>query len=753
MKLKKLSAWALCLCLVLSLVPCSVFAESTDGIFTLLGELNIMQGDPDGNLRLNDAVTRAEFTKVAVAASSYKNSVATNLAISPFPDVTYKHWAASYVRVGVVNGLVSGYPDTTFRPDDTVLFEEGVTIMLRVLGYTDIDFGASWPYGQISLANNLELTENVDCVAGDIMNRRQVAQLVYNALGTKCKGQNAQLASVFDVTISDDVTLISDALDDPSIASDEVYTSNGSYKIAKRFDRSLLGLSGEVAVKNGSKLLAFVPDTGNADYEQYLLYAVLPGAVMVYKDGVLTSLSVPDSTPVYKGKSQSSFANLKASFELGDILRVKHSSSGIDSIICTTGDVRGPLTVSTSGISGNWETNTATKVMRNGLASSIQALEPYDIAYFMPDMNLILAYSDKVTGVYEKATPNKDFPQSISLSGKEYTIESGSAFTALASGGTFDFGDTITILLGKTGQIAGVISPNATSSKNLTGYVLETGQKEFQSGIVDTYNSYYIKIAFPDGTTGEYATDKNLSSYKNKVVSVAFKNGYAKVTLVTGEVNLSGTYDHATGKLGKQFLSADAQILDVGTVDSGSSSVYAKLYPQRLDGVSISSSQILYYEKNAAGKIDKLILKDVTGDGFSYGLMTTASQNSASFSGSYSYLVNGQSYQLNTNKKMFNIAAGSGIKLTGSPSNPSSMSKLTELSGGFTLENASELIYRNTSYPISPNVAVYQKSAGSYSEYIKIPITDILESDDLHLSAYYDQSPTNGGQIRIIVVY
>jgi len=71
----------------------------------------------------------------------------------------------------------------------------------------------------------------------------------------------------------------------------------------------------------------------------------------------------------------------------------------------------------------------------------------------------------------------------------------------------------------------------------------------------------------------------------------------------------------------------------------------------------------------------------------------------------------------------------------------------------FTLENASELIYRNTSYPISPNVAVYQKSAGSYSEYIKIPITDILESDDLHLSAYYDQSPTNGGQIRIIVVY
>ena len=119
----------------------------------------------------------------------------------------------------MVNGLVSGYPDATFRPDDIVLFEEGLTILLRVLGYTDSDFGASWPYGQISLANNLELTSNVNCSAGDIMNRHEVAQLVYNALGIKMKGQNSQLASVFDVTINEDVTLISDSADDSSIAS------------------------------------------------------------------------------------------------------------------------------------------------------------------------------------------------------------------------------------------------------------------------------------------------------------------------------------------------------------------------------------------------------------------------------------------------------------------------------------------------------------------------------------------------------
>ena len=72
--------------------------------------------------------------------------------------MTYRHWAAPYVRVGVTNGIISGYPDATFRPEDTVLYEEAVTMMLRVLGYTNADFGVSWPSGQIGLADNLDMT-------------------------------------------------------------------------------------------------------------------------------------------------------------------------------------------------------------------------------------------------------------------------------------------------------------------------------------------------------------------------------------------------------------------------------------------------------------------------------------------------------------------------------------------------------------------------------------------------------------------
>ena len=755
--MKKYIAAVLSLCLLFSVfpLPCTLaLAADHQGIFTLLGELSIMTGDPNGDLRLGDAVTRAEFTKVAVAASSYKNSVATNLAISPFPDVTYKHWAAPYVRVGVVNNLVSGYPDATFRPDNTVLFEEGITILLRVLGYTDSDFGASWPYGQISLANNLELTKNVNCVAGDTLNRQQVAQLVYNALGTKIKGQNNQLASVFDVTISDDVTLISDSADDSSIASDEVYTSNGTFKITGSFDRTQLGMQGEAAIKSGNKLIAFVPNGSSSNSQQYTLYSVLPNAVMVYKNGVLTQLTIKDSTTVYKGKSQSTFGNLKSALKLGDILRVKQSATGIDYITCTTGNIEGPGIVSSGGWNMSWQTNADTKVMRDGLSSSINGLEPYDVAYFLPDLNLVLAYSDKVTGVYESATPNKDMPQSVTVSGKTYQIESGNAFTALSSGGTFAYGDTVTLLLGKDGGVAGAISPKATTSDNLVGYVLETGRKDYQTGASGNYNGYYVKVVHPDGSTGEYATATDKSSFKNKAVTVSFKDGYANLGQIKNDNNtISGTYSHAKGTLGKYEVAPDADILDIGTLDASNTSMYCKIFPQRLDGVKISSNEILYTERNSAGKIDKMILLNVTNDCFSYGLMTYAKEDNKNLSGSYTYMVNDQMHQLSYSNKVLNISSGSALKIGGNPSNPSTFSKLSELTGGVKITTASSLTYKNTSYPISPTVSVYKKTASLNGDYVRIPISDIINNDNLTVSAYMDKLPSLGGQIRVIVVY
>ena len=47
----------------------SAAVSNDDSLISFVSSLDIMKGDPDGNFRLDDYVTRAEFTKVAIAAS------------------------------------------------------------------------------------------------------------------------------------------------------------------------------------------------------------------------------------------------------------------------------------------------------------------------------------------------------------------------------------------------------------------------------------------------------------------------------------------------------------------------------------------------------------------------------------------------------------------------------------------------------------------------------------------------------------
>ena len=205
--MKKIISFVLAAAMSLSTLPVLADWNNDEDIMSLLSELNIMVGDDDGNLRLDDNVSRAEFAKIAVASSSYKDTVATGLKVSPFKDVTYTHWSAPYIKAAVSAGIAEGYVDSTFRPDNTVSYEEALTMVLKVLGYTTQDFGDSWPYGQMGLANSLEITKNVNAERGEALTRRQVARLIYNTLDTKIKDNQSKLiTSVFDSKVIEAVS-------------------------------------------------------------------------------------------------------------------------------------------------------------------------------------------------------------------------------------------------------------------------------------------------------------------------------------------------------------------------------------------------------------------------------------------------------------------------------------------------------------------------------------------------------------------
>ncbi len=88
----------------------------------------IMVGDPGGDMRWEDTLTRAEAVKTIIVMAGL---VPANEAVgTPFSDVS-GHWGAAYISAAVGNGYVQGYPDGMFRPNAMVSQAEFAVMIAR----------------------------------------------------------------------------------------------------------------------------------------------------------------------------------------------------------------------------------------------------------------------------------------------------------------------------------------------------------------------------------------------------------------------------------------------------------------------------------------------------------------------------------------------------------------------------------------------------------------------------------------------
>jgi hypothetical protein len=83
---------------------------------TALAERRILNGYPDRTFRPNNSVTRAEFA--AIIAKVFTQP--SKRAYVPFTDVPTNHWAANAIKGAYETGFLSGYPDRTFRPNHRI---------------------------------------------------------------------------------------------------------------------------------------------------------------------------------------------------------------------------------------------------------------------------------------------------------------------------------------------------------------------------------------------------------------------------------------------------------------------------------------------------------------------------------------------------------------------------------------------------------------------------------------------------------
>ncbi|WP_041274695.1 S-layer homology domain-containing protein [Desulforamulus reducens] len=106
-----------------------VAAEYNNALFiNYLANQGLIKGFPDGTFRPTAGLTRAEAAALLVRAAK----INAGAAPSTFADVNSGHWAAPSIEAAASAGLLSGYPDGTFRPNQVLTRAEGVTLFLRL---------------------------------------------------------------------------------------------------------------------------------------------------------------------------------------------------------------------------------------------------------------------------------------------------------------------------------------------------------------------------------------------------------------------------------------------------------------------------------------------------------------------------------------------------------------------------------------------------------------------------------------------
>lgn len=168
-----------------------------------LNEIGVLSGDDDDgdgvlSFRPNDSITRAETAVIICRMQDEFRAVEQSYTV--FIDVPKTHWASGYIARATNYGIVSGYGDGKFGPDDPVLYEEVVKMIMETLGYKPFaSENGGYPTGYFVAARQMNVLDGVvDAREGRAATRAQVAQMMYNAIDTPLMQRENSDYVIFD---------------------------------------------------------------------------------------------------------------------------------------------------------------------------------------------------------------------------------------------------------------------------------------------------------------------------------------------------------------------------------------------------------------------------------------------------------------------------------------------------------------------------------------------------------------------------
>lgn len=293
--------------------------EQAVGNLTAYG---VLSGNPGGAFSPEGPLTRAEFAKIAVLVAGLEEGSVGQI----FTDVPQGHWAGGYIATAARNGLLIGYPDGTFKPEEKISLAQAVTVVLRLMGY-DADAGYLWPDGYLLRAKELGLTEGVPQDAQAPITRGNAALILDRALQTPMRktsqyGQDRLLIERMGFTLSEKTVLIASKKEDASLAENEIRVEAGTY-VALADLEGVVSRKGRLVLNEDDEVVHFMLD------EQEFTDCVVS---RTYKDSISfrngDSVPVRDETVVYLNGEKTSYSEAREDLTGGTKVTVYRTLGG-----------------------------------------------------------------------------------------------------------------------------------------------------------------------------------------------------------------------------------------------------------------------------------------------------------------------------------------------------------------------------------------------------------------------------------------
>lgn len=607
MRVKQRLALVLSALLLLLTIPVSAkgnaFTDITDAETAqnveVLQMMGVISGVSPNRFDPNGSLTRAQFTKMAVIAQGRGDEMSSYESFTIFPDVKSSHWASGYINLAVrgEKKFISGFANGIFGPAQKITFGQAVTILMRLLGYTDADVGLSWPTGYLTAAATAGLTDGVALGGGDAISRAQAAKLFVNLLRTNKKEEKIPFCETVAVENKKDV-ILKDANAKTDDGSAAIETTDGTYKLAGDHQPVLLqGRRGTLLIDSRDNAWAFIPSAVGS-VKDITVSAAKSGSI---KDKAGKEYTISANVKAYYKDKVTTYGEIFVNLRAGTRVTLHCGIGGkVESIFVGANMAEDAIVIAKDGngaylgaLTGGREDYT---IYRNGEKVLPSDLRAYDVATYYAAGNEIQISTLRLSGRYENAYPNTQAPTRMSVLGCEFEVLP----TAIASLSSHKLGDQLTLLLTSDEQVAGVVD-----AKKLSGNSVGIAQVNGDTVSVDLLDGITLTGKLKSGSVKEY--DGLL------VTASSWQQGYLSLKRVRQSEG-RGTLDVAKRELGTAALAENVQIFE--RVKTGP---VAQITLDEIRTSSVPRSKILHSSTNDNGKVDLLVLDNVTGDRFQYG--------------------------------------------------------------------------------------------------------------------------------------